>query len=82
MKKLSRILLRPRNEQRDLEDKMKRSNVLLVRVIQGEEEVDRAMSEEALLRISAVMKDTALQTREVHCIPDWKSARDLRLGTS
>lgn len=52
---------------------MERSNMHLIRVIQGEEKMSRAIFEEILVRISRMMKDTTLQSPEFQCIPSWKN---------
>lgn len=61
-----------RDTLRDMEDKMKRSNMHLTRVKQGEERMGR-MIERKEKRISRMMKDTTLQGQEGQCIPSWKN---------
>lgn len=51
---------------------MKRSNMHLTRVKQGEERMGR-MIEGREKRISRMMKDTTLQGQKVQCIPSWKN---------
>ena len=46
----------------DMEEKVKRSNVYLVRVTQGKERLGRAILEDILLRISRVMKDNTMES--------------------
>ena len=45
-----------------MEEKVKRSNVYLVRVTQGKERLGRAILEDILLRISRVMKDNTMES--------------------